>query len=48
VDSEPIPENVNRLVVEGEVARTVDEAISVLRSLFKNVSSASRIFILML
>jgi len=31
VDSEPIPENVNRLVVEGEVARTVDEAISVLR-----------------
>lgn len=28
---EPIPENVNRLVVEGDVARTVDEAISVLR-----------------
>jgi len=28
---EPIPENINRLVVEGDVARTVEEAIDVLR-----------------
>nr|SVE93378.1 EOG090X0J63 [Moina brachiata] len=30
-EEEPIPENVNRLVVEGDEARTVDEAIKVLR-----------------
>lgn len=27
----PIPENINRVVIEGEVASTVDEAIEVLR-----------------
>lgn len=31
VEEEPIPENVNRVVVEGEVARTVTEAIQILK-----------------
>ena len=31
VDEQPIEENVNRLQFEGEQARTVDEAIRVLR-----------------
>lgn len=29
--SQPLPENVNRLQVDGEEARTIEEAISVLR-----------------
>ncbi len=30
----PIPENINRVVIEGEVASTVDEAIQVLRQVW--------------
>jgi hypothetical protein len=29
--SEPIPENVNRLLDEGETATTIDEALNVLK-----------------
>ena len=31
LDETPIPENINRLQPEGDIARTVDEAIKVLR-----------------
>ena len=40
-EEEEIPENVNRLVVQGEVARTVDEAIKVL-SISDNPSDVDR------
>lgn len=30
-EDEPIPENINRVAVEGEEARSVEEAIKVLR-----------------
>lgn len=30
-DQRPVEENVNRMVVEGETARTVDEALNLLR-----------------